>query len=139
MKKVIQLDSAGYFIGITIADESPLEPGVYHFPANTIDTPLRDIPSLKEGQRLRWHDAWIVEDAPDEVIAEKPPIPQDPVQPQSTPPVNETPQWYIDRVKNYPNVAVYIDGVVKGDQAQIDSYIETCLAVKANYPKPESE
>jgi len=29
----------------------------------------------------------------------------------------------------------YIDGVVKGDQAQIDKYIADCLAVKAKYPK----
>lgn len=30
----------------------------------------------------------------------------------------------------------YLDGVVKGDQAQIDKYIADCLAVKAKYPKP---
>ena len=29
----------------------------------------------------------------------------------------------------------YIDGVVKGDQAQIDAYIAACQAVKAKYPK----
>lgn len=29
------------------------------------------------------------------------------------------------------------EGVVKGDQAQIDKYIADCLAVKAKYPKPE--
>jgi hypothetical protein len=30
----------------------------------------------------------------------------------------------------------YLDGVVKGDQAQIDAYIAACLAVKAENPKP---
>jgi hypothetical protein len=39
------------------------------------------------------------------------------------------------RAKEYPNVTDYIDGVVKGDQAQIDKYIADCLAVKAKYPK----
>jgi hypothetical protein len=39
------------------------------------------------------------------------------------------------RVLEYPPVADYIDGVVKGDQAQIDKYIADCLAVKAKYPK----
>lgn len=39
------------------------------------------------------------------------------------------------RVLEYPPVADYIDGVVKGDQAQIDKYIADCLAVKSKYPK----
>lgn len=37
----------------------------------------------------------------------------------------------------YPPVIDYIDGVVKGDQAQIDAYIAACQAVKDKYPKPE--
>ena len=39
------------------------------------------------------------------------------------------------RAAEYPPVVDYIDGVVKGDQAQIDKYIADCLAVKAKYPK----
>ena len=41
------------------------------------------------------------------------------------------------RQAEYPPIADYIDGVVKGDQTQIQSYIDTCLAVKAKYPKSE--
>jgi hypothetical protein len=41
------------------------------------------------------------------------------------------------RVKEYPNVKDYLDGIVKGDQEQIQSYIDKCNAVKAKYPKPE--
>ena len=41
------------------------------------------------------------------------------------------------RAAEYPPVTDYIDGVIKGDQAQIDAYIAACLAVKAKYPKPE--
>lgn len=40
------------------------------------------------------------------------------------------------RAAEYPPMADYLDGVVKGDQAQIDKYIADCLAVKAKYPKP---
>lgn len=40
------------------------------------------------------------------------------------------------RRKEYPPIEEYIDGVVKGDQTQIDEYITKCLAVKAKYPKP---
>jgi hypothetical protein len=39
------------------------------------------------------------------------------------------------RAAEYPSITDYIDGVVKGDQAQIDKYIADCLAVKAKYPK----
>jgi hypothetical protein len=42
-----------------------------------------------------------------------------------------------NRVKEYPNLLDYIDGVVKGDQSQIDAYIAACQAVKTKYPKPE--
>ena len=40
------------------------------------------------------------------------------------------------RAKEYPPITDYIDGIVKGDQAQIDKYIADCQAVKAKYPKP---
>lgn len=40
------------------------------------------------------------------------------------------------RAAEYPDFRDYLDGVVKGDQAQIQKYIDACLAVKAKYPKP---
>jgi hypothetical protein len=43
------------------------------------------------------------------------------------------------RVAEYPPFTDYLDGIVKGDQAQIDKYIQDCLAIKAKYPKPEQE
>ena len=39
------------------------------------------------------------------------------------------------RASEYPPITDYLDGVVKGDQAQIDAYIAACQAVKAKYPK----
>lgn len=39
------------------------------------------------------------------------------------------------RSAEYPPITDYLDGVVKGDQAQIDAYIAACQAVKAKYPK----
>jgi hypothetical protein len=45
-------------------------------------------------------------------------------------------QAYIaKRQAEYPPITDYLDGVVKGDQDQIDKYIADCLAVKAKYPK----
>jgi len=51
-------------------------------------------------------------------------------------------QTYIDanayiakRAAEYPPITDYLDGVVKGNQTQIDKYIADCQAVKAKYPK----
>lgn len=43
--------------------------------------------------------------------------------------------WKSQREQAYPPHADYLDGIVKGDQAQVDKYIADCLAVKAQYPK----
>lgn len=40
------------------------------------------------------------------------------------------------RAAEYPDFRDYLDGIVKDDQAQIQDYIQKCLAVKAKYPKP---
>ena len=40
------------------------------------------------------------------------------------------------RQAEYPDFKEYLDGIVKGDQAQIDKYIADCQTVKAKYPKP---
>ena len=45
-------------------------------------------------------------------------------------------EYQRQRKNEYPPAEDYIDGVVKGDQDQIDEYIQKCLAVKAKYPKP---
>lgn len=52
-------------------------------------------------------------------------------------------QAYIDshayiakRQAEYPPITDYLDGVAKGDQAQINKYIADCQAVKTKYPKP---
>jgi len=39
------------------------------------------------------------------------------------------------RSNEYPDFKEYLDGIVKGDDAQIQKYINDCLAVKAKYPK----
>ncbi len=41
------------------------------------------------------------------------------------------------RAKEYPDFKEYLDGIVKGDTAQMQAYIDACLTVKAKYPKPE--
>lgn len=40
------------------------------------------------------------------------------------------------RAAAYPSANDYLDGIAKGDAAQVQAYIDACLAVKARYPKP---
>ena len=44
-------------------------------------------------------------------------------------------QYQRDRAKEYPPITDYLDGIVKGDQAQVQAYIDACNAVKTKYPK----
>jgi len=51
-------------------------------------------------------------------------------------------QAYVDahayiakRAAEYPNFTDWLDGMVKGDQAQMDKYVADCLAIKQKYPK----
>ena len=46
--------------------------------------------------------------------------------------------WKGARINAYPPHTDYLDGIVKGDQAQVDKYIADCLAVKALYPKGDA-
>ena len=39
------------------------------------------------------------------------------------------------RAAEYPAITDYLDGIVKGDNAQVQAYIDACLAVKNKYPK----
>jgi len=41
-----------------------------------------------------------------------------------------------NRAQEYPDFKDYLDGIVKGDQEQINAYVNACLEVKAKYPKP---
>lgn len=47
------------------------------------------------------------------------------------------PLWVCQRRAEYPDFKDYIDGLVKGDTAQMQAYIDECLAVKARYPKQD--
>lgn len=60
-KQVCQLDFNGYFTNLTVADESPLEPGVYLLPARTVDA---EPPQIPANQVAKWENGWVFEDVP---------------------------------------------------------------------------
>ena len=39
------------------------------------------------------------------------------------------------RAAEYPSFIDYLDGIVKGDNVQVQAYIDACNAVKNKYPK----
>lgn len=61
-----QTNDEGIFIGTTEADESPLEPGVFHYPRGAVAVAPPNIPP---GQRARWQAVrWVLEDIPEEPV-----------------------------------------------------------------------
>ena len=44
-------------------------------------------------------------------------------------------KWKQDRQMAYPQITDWLDGMVKGDQDQMDKYVADCLAVKDKYQK----
>lgn len=53
-RTVSQLDALGFFVAPTLADESPLEPGVWLLPRGAVDAPPPEVP---EGFRALWTGA----------------------------------------------------------------------------------
>ena len=45
------------------------------------------------------------------------------------------PTYAQKRAAEYPDYRDYLDGIAKNDQAQIQDYVNKCLAVKTKYPK----
>lgn len=72
MKIVSQLNAAGYFVGPVVADESPMEPGVYLIPGGAVDIPPPNIPA---GKVALWQGGgWAFVLPPDEAQEENPPV-----------------------------------------------------------------
>lgn len=117
MKQVIQLSADGYFAGLTVADESPLEPGVFHLPAGAID---EEVPEVPEGKRAKWTGRWVFEDIPQHDVVEEPE------------PVELT--YAQKRAAEYPSIGDQLDALFHAGvfPAEMAAQIQ---AVKDKYPK----
>jgi hypothetical protein len=123
-KNVVQLDSEGYYVGITEADESPLEPGVYLMPAGTIDV---SSPSEIEGKRAKWiNNNWIYEDLPED--------------PTTSNPLTLEQQQFIsqsERQGAYIREADPLFFKWQRGEATEQEWLEKIAEIKARYPNPE--
>lgn len=100
-KQVCQLDAESYFVGFTLADESPLEQGVYLLPAGAVDTTA---PSIPEGKKAKWNGSWVYEDIPK---PEPEPEPEDPTPEQIKAEIVAATQQRLDdfaRTRNYDGI-----------------------------------
>ena len=74
MKTVSQIDAAGYFVGPVLAEESPLEPGVFLIPGGAVDK--APPATLEQGKRYRpWGTGWRGEDVPTPAAEPEPTTP----------------------------------------------------------------
>lgn len=124
MKQVTQLDSNGYFVGYTQADESPLEPGVLLLPAGAV---AKRAPKIPNGKRAKLvNNSWVFEDIP--------------VETPKVEPVEVVLTYIEKRAREYPSAAVLADAIywqAKGDETKMEMYLAAVEAVKNKYPKPE--
>lgn len=73
MKRVSQLDENGYFVGVAVADESPMEPGIFHLPAGAVDIAP---PAIEDGKRYKPNGkGWTAEEIPKPEPEPEPPAP----------------------------------------------------------------
>jgi hypothetical protein len=122
MKYVAQLDDNGYFIGMTVAYESPLEPGVYHMPRGTVDVEAPDTP---DNHLARWEDMWVFE-----------PIPE----PEPEPEVVPVELTYKElRAMAYPLIGEQLDMQYWDRVNGTTVWADAIATVKAMYPKPTEQ
>jgi hypothetical protein len=119
-KIVSQLDHDLYFKSSTVADESPLEPGVYLLPADSVDAKPPVVPS---GKRAKWNGAaFVFEDLP---------------KPEPTP--EPTPEQIAEAVRNARQIAYMRESdplffKAQRGEATMDEWAAKVEEIKARIP-----
>jgi hypothetical protein len=123
-KQVSQLDARGYFVGVTVADESPLEPCVFLLPAGAVDAPA---PIVPEGKQAKWEGAWVLEE-----------IPQPDPEPEPTPPTPEEKAEMVrmQRQGAYQAEADPLFFKAQRGEATLQEWQDKIAEIKTRFPKP---
>jgi tRNA A37 N6-isopentenylltransferase MiaA len=80
------------------------------------------------GEQIEWLSTNIVQPTDTEINAELARLQAE----------YEAKEYQRKRALEYPDFKDYLDGIVKGDTAQVQAYIDACNAVKAKYPKEQA-
>lgn len=128
---VYQLDYLGYYVGETVADESPLEPGVFLIPAGCITTPP---PSIPEGRLAKWENGvWLLEAIPTPESEPEQGLP--PPAPYILSKVDFlkrlTPlEWHSAKTSNLPEVMYFVDLILAANEIDLtDTQTKAGLSV----------
>lgn len=117
------------YVNASIADESPLEPGVYHIPAHATDiAPPEDVPGKV---RVFTGNGWVYQDV-------APAVEEIPSTVENTPVPEELMNSYIyQRQINYPSIGDQLDALFKAGvfPPEMAAQIQ---AIKDQYPKTVS-
>jgi len=118
-KKVIQLDEDGYFKGVASVQASPLEPGKWLMPKNSIDG---EAPVVPDGKKAKWSKGkWVFETIP----APEP----EPEQEQT----HDVLTYAEKRAREYPDIGDQLDDLY-WNGAFSNEMSAKIRAVKAKYP-----
>lgn len=126
-KQVSQLDAEGFFVGVTVADESPLEPGVFLLPAGAVDAPE---PTIPEGQRAKWNGAWVFEDIP-----QPEPEPEPEPEPPAPTPEEKAEMVRMQRQSAYQAEADPLFFKYQRGEATEQEWLDKVAEIKARFPK----
>lgn len=122
-KIISQLDAEGYFSGPTVADESPLEPGVFLIPMGAVDVPP---PSVPEGKRARYVGG--------KFVLENIPMPEP--EPEPTPPTPEEIATAVSAARQsaYMREADPLFFKAQRGEATLDEWKAKVEEIKTRYP-----
>jgi hypothetical protein len=116
-KIVFQTNHEQVLIGTCLADESPLEPGVWMIPGGCVEVATPEIPG---GKQARWAaGAWIIEDAPAPIA-----------EPVAPPVVNDQPgletrvivQAYMDQTAQLSGYESLLAAISYADEDAVESF-----------------
>lgn len=122
-KLVSQLDALGYFTHPTVADESPLEPGVFLLPAGAVDLPPPVVPA---GQRAKFNSGKFVMEN----------IPQPEPAPEPAPPTAEDIAAAVSsaRMNAYSRESDPLFFKAQRGEASMDEWLAKVAEIKARFP-----
>lgn len=119
--------------------ESPLEKGVFHYPAGSVDV---EPPEFNpEKQICTWTGSeWSVSDIPSPPVLGPPPLPDPPPaeesegnpEPPELPEMPEMPEYKIKRLLEYGDIDLQIEFITENG---LEAWQEKVAAIKEKYPK----